>query len=134
MPFHLFHFALFFKPYWNKLIRIIIMITTIITDTSIDTQQTFVSVKTLWRSLQCNIVCLPRRFQEVLKRLHDIIARHLHEDVLKTFFEDALKTRLEDVLKTSSRRLGRRKIVKLKTSSRRFEDVLENKKCLLNCN
>ena len=30
---------------------------------------------------------------------------------------------LQDVLKTSSRRLGRRKIVTLKTSSRRLEDM-----------
>ena len=37
------------------------------------------------RRLQCNIFCLPRRL----------------EDVLKTYLQDVLQTRLEDVLKTS---------------------------------
>ena len=47
------------------------------------------------RRLQCNIFCLPRRL----------------EDVLKTYLQDVLQTRLEDVLKTSWKRSG-------KTSSR----------------
>ena len=46
--------------------------------------------------------------------------------------EDALQIHLEDVLKTSSRHLL--KIVTLKTSSRRLEEVLGNKKCLLGVN
>ena len=51
---------------------------------------------------------------------------------MKTFLEDALQIHLEDVLKTSSRRLL--KIVTLKMSSRRLEDVLGNRKCLLGVN
>ena len=43
------------------------------------------------RRLQCNIFCLPRRL----------------EDVLKTYLQDALQTRLEDVLKTSWKRFGK---------------------------
>ena len=46
---------------------------------------------------------------------------------MKTFEEDVLQIRLEDVFKRS----WKTKSVTLKTSSRRLEDVLENKKCLL---
>ena len=85
-------------------------------------------LKTLWR-----------RLENVLK---DILKTSC-EDVLKTSCEDVLKTFLEDVedvledqnllrgIKTSSRRLGRPKIVTLKTLSRHLQDVLGNKKCLL---
>ena len=70
--------------------------------------------------------------------------RHLEEEVLQTRLEDVLKMSwrqtscedvlqilLEEVLKTSSRHLGRQKIVTLKRSSKRLEDFLKNKKCLL---
>ena len=63
--------------------------------------------------------------------------------------QDVLQARLEDVLKTSCKTSWRQfrktyckyvlktswktKSVTLKTSSRRLEDALENKKCLLGC-
>ena len=73
------------------------------------------------------------------RSIQDIIARRLEKDVLQTRLANALKTSCEDFLKTSSkrledvfgRRLERQKIVTLKTSSRRLQNVLENKKCLL---
>ena len=52
------------------------------------------------------IFCLPRRLQ----------------DILKTSCKNVLKTFSRRICKMSSRRLGRRKIVTLKTSSRRLED------------
>ena len=75
------------------------------------TQQTFVLVKTYWRRLEnvfsVTFFCLPRRLEDVLGRC-----------IANTFWR-----RLPDVWKTKS--------VTLKTSSRRLEEVLENKKCLL---
>ena len=81
------------------------------------------------------------------RRLEDMSSRHLQdmswrrlEDVFSlTIFR--LRRCLQDVFKTSSRRLGRRKIVTLKTFSRhvlkkpwrRLEDVLKSNKCLLGC-
>ena len=88
-----------------------------------------------WISLQdvfsVTIFRLPKRLEDVL------------QDVFKTSLQDTLqdvfKTSLQDVLKTSSRCLGWREIVTLKTfwrclqdmSWRRLEDVLKTKKCLL---
>ena len=64
------------------------------------------------RRLQCNIFCLPRRLEDLLKTyLQDVLQTRL-EDVLKTFWEDVLQIRLEDVLKTSSRGLGRWKVLR----------------------
>ena len=74
-------------------------------------QQTFVLVKTYWRHLQCNIF-------------------FVFQDILKTSWRHNCKTswrHLEDVFKRS----WKTKSVTLKTSLRRLEDVLENKKCLL---
>ena len=114
------------------------------------TQQTFVLVKTYWRRLEdvfsVTFFCLPRRLQDIIARslLEDILVtswrRRLEnflkmscegvlkmwrpEDVLKKFLEDILQLRLEDVF-------TRRKIITLKTSWRRFENVLESKECLL---
>ena len=44
---------------------------------------------------------------------------------------DVFKTYLPDVFKTSSRRLGRRKIVTLKTCWKHYQDVFKTSKCLL---
>ena len=62
------------------------------------------------------------------------------EDVLRTPLEGVLKMprkmpRLEDASEDAKswRCLGRWKTVTLKTSSRRLQDVLENKECLLGC-
>ena len=70
----------------------------------------------------CNVifVCLPRRLQ-------DIIARGL----ANMSWELLANTSWRRIPNTSWRRLGRGKSVTLKTSSRRLQDVLENKKCLL---
>ena len=62
--------------------------------------------------------------KHILKRSWKCLGRPL-EDVLKAFQEDVSQIRLEDVFKTS----WKTKSVTLKTSSRRLEDVLENKKC-----
>ena len=72
-----------------------------------------------WRRLQhvfsVTVLRLPRRLQDVLKKSWRRLA--------KTSWR-----RLEEVFKTSrktsSKRLGRRTIVRLKTSSRLFEDML----------
>ena len=53
------------------------------------------------------------------------------QDVLKTSSRYVFKTSSRHVFKTSSRRLGRRKIVTLKTCWRRLQDVLKTNKCLL---
>ena len=98
------------------------------------TQQTFVLVKTYWRRLEdvfsVTFFCLPRRLQ-------DIIARSLLEDILVTSWrrrlENFLKMSCEGVLKMWRPEdvFTRRKIITLKTSWRRFENVLESKECLL---
>ena len=62
-------------------------------------------------------------FKASLRCSQDVFARCLLEDVLKMS--------CKHVLKASWRRLGRWKIVKLKKSLRRLQDVLENKKYLL---
>ena len=83
-------------------------------------------LKTSWRWLQhvfsVTSFCLLRRLQ----------------DALKTSSRHNCKTSCKHVLETSWRcfrktwrRLGRRKSITLKMSSRRLEDGLENKKCLL---
>ena len=70
----------------------------------------FLSSKTSWRRLQDIIaICLANTSWRCL------------EDVLKTFEEDILQIRLEDVFKTSSRRLGRRKVLRW----RRLHNVLK---------
>ena len=95
-------------------------------------QQTFLGLQHVF---SVTILRLPRRFEDVLKTSCEDVLKTSCEDVLKTFLED-----VEDVLedqnllrgiKTSSRRLGRPKIVTLKTLSRHLQDVLGNKKCLL---
>ena len=87
-------------------------------------------LKTSWRRLE-NIFSVTSS-----KRLQDKIARRLLEDFLRrllanTFWRRLTKVSCKHLLKTSWRRLGRQKIVTVKTFSRRLEDVLENKKCLL---
>ena len=57
---------------------------------------------------------------------------HLGEHLLKVPWRRRLwKWTSRSLRKTSWRRLGRREIVTLKTSSRPIQDVLENKECLL---
>ena len=108
-------------------------------------QQTFVLVKTYW-SLQhvfnVTFFCLPRRLKEVLKTSWRHNCKTSCKHVLKTSWrrlarrlENILGRRiankswrcLEDVFKRSWKTKG----VTLKASSRRLEDVLENKKYLL---
>ena len=71
-----------------------------------------------WRRLQkvfsVTILRLPRRLEDVLKTSWRRLAR--------TFWR-GLKDVFKTSCKTSSRPLGRRKIVTLKTSWRRFEDI-----------
>ena len=64
------------------------------------------------------------------RRLQDVLQRDL-DNVLKTFWRRFWKTYCKYVLKRSWRRLGRRKIVTLKTSWWNLGDVLGNQKCLL---
>ena len=86
-------------------------------------------LKTSWRRLQCNIFCLIRCLENVLKtscevilktswrRLEDVFGRRIAntswrrlEDVLED--EKVLRwRRLEDVLKTSWRRLGKQEML-----------------------
>ena len=98
----------------------------------------FVS-KTSWRRLED---MSSRRLQDISsRRLQDILGvtifrlpRHL-EDVFKTFCEMPSR----HLCKTSSRRLGRREVITLKTcwrrpqgmSWRRLQDLWKTKKCLL---
>ena len=94
------------------------------------TQQTFVSVKTYWRRLQCNIFLSSKTSW---RRLEDIIARRLantswrhncktsRKHVLKTSWRRFRKTYCKCVLKTSSRGLGRRKVLRW----RRLQDILK---------
>ena len=98
----------------------------------------FVS-KTPWRRLED---MSSRRLQDISsRRLQDILGvtifrlpRHL-EDVFKTFCEMPSR----HLCKTSSRRLGRREVITLKTcwrrpqgmSWRRLQDLWKTKKCLL---
>ena len=67
------------------------------------------------------------------RRLQDMSSRRLQDVFSVTIFR--LPKRLQDVLqhvfKTSSRRLGRRKIVTLKTCWRRLQDVFKTNRCLL---
>ena len=56
-----------------------------------------------------------------LRGLQDISSRHLQDMSLKRL-QDVFKTSLQEVFKTSSRRLGRRKIVTLKTCWRPLQD------------
>ena len=51
--------------------------------------------------------------------------------VFKTSWRQVFKTSSRHVFKKSSRRLGRRKIVTLKTCWRSLEDVFKTNKCLL---
>ena len=44
------------------------------------------------------------------------------QDIFKTCLQDVFKTYLQDIFKTSSRHLGRRKMVTLKTSWRRLQE------------
>ena len=80
------------------------------------------------------IYCLEDIFKTSLGRLAKASSRRL-QDMHSRRLQDALR----EVLKTSSRRLGRRKIVTLKTCWRRLQDmswrhlqdVLKTNKCLL---
>ena len=92
-------------------------------------------LKMSWRWLQhvfsVTFFCLLRRLQDALKTS----SRHNCKTSCKHVLETSWR-RLEDVLgrliaNTSWRRLGRWKSITLKMSSRRLEDGLENKKCLL---
>ena len=76
-------------------------------------------------------------FKTSWKRLQDMSWRSLQNLFSVTIFlsfqtssrrlEDVLQKHLEDVLKTSSKRLGRRKIVTLKTSWRRLKDMFSRR-------
>ena len=100
-----------------------------------------------WRRLEdvfsVTFFCLPRRLADVFQkssiklnckmsswwRLEDVL-----EDVLKTSWrrlEGVFGRRIANTFWRRWKRLERRKIVTLKTSSIRLEDVLENKKCLI---
>ena len=101
-------------------------------------QQTFVLMKTSWRRLSSSssedvLKTSSRRLgQEQYIRLGYTSSRRL-QDVFKTFSKKKKKC-LEDVFKSFSRRLGRRKIVALKTYWRLPQDVLKTNKCLLRIN
>ena len=71
-------------------------------------------LKTSGRRIQCNIFCLIRCLENVLKTSWEVI--------LKTSWRrlEGVSGSCKYVLKTSWRRLGRRKIVTLKTSWRRL--------------
>ena len=72
--------------------------------------------------VSATIFRLQRRFQDILRDVFKISSRHL---------QDVFARRLQNVLKTSSRCLGRKKIVTLKTCWRHLQDVLKTNKCLL---
>ena len=63
------------------------------------------------------------------RRLQDVFSLTIFH--LPGHLPDIFKTYLQDVSKMSSRRLGRRKIVTLKTFWRLLQDVLKTNKCLL---
>ena len=90
-------------------------------------------LKTPWRRLQdvfsVTFFCLPRRLEDIIaRRLANTSWRRL-EDILGRLIANTSWRSLEDIFNTS----WKTKSVTLKTSSRRLEDVLENKKCLLGC-
>ena len=102
-----------------------------------------VTLKTCWRRLQD---MSSRRLQDMSsRRLQDMSSRCLQDVFSVTIFrlrkrlQDMSSRYVQDVFKTSSRRLGRQKIVTLKTcwrgledmSLRRLEDVFKTNKCLL---
>ena len=103
------------------------------------TQQTFVLVKTYLRYLQdvfsVTFFCLPRRFPYVLetssRRNCKTSCKHVLKTSLRTSWRCFRRMYCKYVLKTSQRGIGRWKSVTLKTSARRLEQVLKNKKCLL---
>ena len=95
-------------------------------------------LKTSWRRLQCNTFLSSKTSwihncktscTYVLKTSWKTSWRRL-EDVLGKRIANTSWRRLEDIFKTS----WKTKSVTLKTSSKRLEDVLENKKCLLGSN
>ena len=118
----------------------------------------FVLIKTSWRRFQD--VFWRRRRKTSSRRLHDVFiktnvcweiwpvnilfASETSWRRLQDMSSRRLARGLENVFKTSSRRLGRRKIVTLKTcwrhlqdmSWRRLQDLLKTNKCLLgsHCN
>ena len=82
-----------------------------------------------------------RRLQDMSsRRLKDVFSVSIF--LLPSLLQDIFGRRLQEVFKKSSRRLGRRKIVTLKTCWkhlqdmpwRRLEDVLKTNKCLLGGN
>ena len=80
-------------------------------------------LKTSWRRLQCNIFCLIRCLENVLKTSCEVILKtswRRLEDVFGRRIANTSWRRLEDVLEDE-------KLLRW----RRLEDVLENKKCLL---
>ena len=81
----------------------------------------FLSSKTSWRH-NCKTSC-----KHVLKTSWRHNCKTSYKHVLKTSWRRFRKTYRKYVLKTS----WKTKSVTLKTSSRRLQDVLENKKCLL---
>ena len=88
-------------------------------------------LKTSWRRLQCNIFLSSKtswrhNCKTSCKHVLKTSWRPL-EDVLGKRIANTSWRRLQDVFKTS----WKTKSVTLKMSSRRLEDVLENKKCLL---
>ena len=85
-----------------------------------------------------------RRLQDMSSRhleymssrlLQDISSRRLHRNNFSSSKTSSkrLARCLQDVFKTTSRRLGRRKIVTLKTCWSCLEDVFKINKCLLGC-
>ena len=82
--------------------------------------------KTSWRRFQD---MSSRRLQDMSsRRLQDMSSRRL-QDMSSRLFEDVFSVTIFRL----PRRLGRRKIVKLKTCWRRLQDVLKTSKCLLGC-
>ena len=86
-------------------------------------------LKMSWRRIEdvfsVTFFCLPRRLKDIIgRRLANTSWRCLEdvlEDVLKTSWRRFRKTFCKYVLKTSSRRLGRRKVLRW----RRLQDVLK---------
>ena len=86
-----------------------------------------------WSAIECdslNSNYIPTNICWSWRRLQDVFPQEMSWSCLQHVFSVTiarLPRRLEDILKTSCktcwRRLGRRKIVTLKTSSRRLEDM-----------
>ena len=97
---------------------------------SLDTDLDFLDADISSKHFVCLQDVLKASWRQVLKTPW----RHL-EYVLKACLQDIFKTYLQDVFKTFSRRIQRNnfpssKMFSFKTSSRRFQDVLEDEKLL----